>query len=211
MRVLGIDTATDVIVDAAAQLRYDLVFCEALILGGSQQASDQFLDLGPTAPHTELLVSMNAVLQPNSTNSCSADAVLLRSHRWYIGPGTGLVTWTPDAPADWLFVRTPEKMGTSADAKCCSSVDDDFSKALAAAPSPSGTSVPATGYSLIPPSKDNIMLRRKPASFRNAIDLKDKVQVKVLRKRLKLSEAQLMKAIRKSGNSIAALVKEAAN
>jgi hypothetical protein len=53
------------------------------------------------------------------------------------------------------------------------------------------------------------MFRRKAAYFRNAIDLKDKVQVRTLRKRLKLSEAQLMTAIRKSGNSIAALVKEA--
>jgi Protein of unknown function (DUF3606) len=55
------------------------------------------------------------------------------------------------------------------------------------------------------------MFRRRAASFRNAIDLKDKVQVKVLRKRLKLSEAQLMTEIRKSGNSITALVKESAN
>ncbi|MGA7072492.1 DUF3606 domain-containing protein [Bradyrhizobium sp.] len=54
------------------------------------------------------------------------------------------------------------------------------------------------------------MVRRKVAYFRNSLDLKDKVQVKVLRKRLKLSEAQFADTIRKSGNSIAALTKEAA-
>jgi len=161
LRVLGIDTAADVIVDVATQLRFDLLLCEALIPGGCQQASDQFLNLGPTAP--------------------------------------------------MATARTPGMPGTSAGAKRCPSVNDGFSKALAAAPSPSGTSVPTAGYSLIPPSKDNAMFRRKAASFRNAIDLKDKVQVKVLRKRLKLSEAQLMTAIRKSGNSITALVKESAN
>ncbi|WP_245320650.1 DUF3606 domain-containing protein [Bradyrhizobium lablabi] len=55
------------------------------------------------------------------------------------------------------------------------------------------------------------MFRRKAAYFRNALDLRDKVQVKVLRKRLKLSEAQLASAVRKSGNSIAVLVKHAAD
>jgi hypothetical protein len=34
------------------------------------------------------------------------------------------------------------------------------------------------------------MNRRKPTYFRNSLDLRDKVQVKVLRKRLKLSDAQ---------------------
>jgi uncharacterized protein DUF3606 len=53
------------------------------------------------------------------------------------------------------------------------------------------------------------MLRRKAAYFRNALDLRDKVQVKVLRKRLKMSEQQLISAVRKSGNSITSLVKEA--
>lgn len=55
------------------------------------------------------------------------------------------------------------------------------------------------------------MFRRKAAHFRNAVDLRDKVQVKVLRKRLKLSEPQLASAVRKSGNSITALVKHAAD
>jgi len=34
------------------------------------------------------------------------------------------------------------------------------------------------------------MNKRKPNYFRNSLDLRDKVQVKVLRKRLKLSEEQ---------------------
>ena len=53
------------------------------------------------------------------------------------------------------------------------------------------------------------MIRRKAAHFRNSLDLRDKVQVKVLRKRLRLSEAQFADTIRKSGNSIAAITKEA--
>ena len=40
--------------------------------------------------------------------------------------------------------------------------------------------------------------------------MRDKVQVKVLRKRLKLSDAQFANVVRKSGNSISAIVKEAA-
>lgn len=33
------------------------------------------------------------------------------------------------------------------------------------------------------------MKTRKPAYFRNSVDLRDKVQVKILRRRLKLSDA----------------------
>ena len=54
------------------------------------------------------------------------------------------------------------------------------------------------------------MNRRKPTYFRNSLDLRDKVQVKVLRKRLKLSDQQLAGIFRKSGNSISAVAKEAA-
>ncbi|QPF82279.1 DUF3606 domain-containing protein [Bradyrhizobium genosp. L] len=50
--------------------------------------------------------------------------------------------------------------------------------------------------------------KRKPAYFRNALDLSDKVQVKVLRRRLKLSNEQLTSVVRKSGNSISAIAKE---
>jgi hypothetical protein len=41
------------------------------------------------------------------------------------------------------------------------------------------------------------MIRRKPAYFRNALDLRDRVQVKVLRKRLKLSDEQFAGIVRK--------------
>jgi DNA-binding XRE family transcriptional regulator len=54
------------------------------------------------------------------------------------------------------------------------------------------------------------MNRRKPTYFRNSLDLRDKVQVKVLRKRLKLTDEQLAGIVRKSGNSISAITKEAA-
>jgi hypothetical protein len=54
------------------------------------------------------------------------------------------------------------------------------------------------------------MNRRKPTHFRNSLDLRDKVQVKVLRKRLKLSDEQFVEIVRKSGNSIPAIIKEAA-
>ncbi len=54
------------------------------------------------------------------------------------------------------------------------------------------------------------MNNRRPALFRNALDMRDKVQVRVLRKRLKLSDAQFADVVRKSGNSISAIVKEAA-
>lgn len=54
------------------------------------------------------------------------------------------------------------------------------------------------------------MNRRKPTYFRNSLDLRDKVQVKVLRKRLRLSDDQFTRVVRKSGNSISAIVKEAA-
>jgi hypothetical protein len=54
------------------------------------------------------------------------------------------------------------------------------------------------------------MNRRKPTYFRNSLDLRDKVQVTVLRKRLKLSDEQFASTVRKSGNSISAITKEAA-
>ena len=53
------------------------------------------------------------------------------------------------------------------------------------------------------------MNRRKPTYFRNSLDLRDKVQVKVLRKRLKLSDEEFAEIVRKSGNSIPAIIKEA--
>jgi hypothetical protein len=53
------------------------------------------------------------------------------------------------------------------------------------------------------------MNRHKPTYFRNSLDLRDKVQVKVLRRRLKLSDEQFAGILRKSGNSISAIAKEA--
>jgi DNA-binding transcriptional regulator YiaG len=54
------------------------------------------------------------------------------------------------------------------------------------------------------------MKTRKPTYFRNSLDLRDKVQVKVLRKRLRLSDEQFASVVRKSGSSISAITKEAA-
>ena len=54
------------------------------------------------------------------------------------------------------------------------------------------------------------MNRRKHTHFRNSLDLRDKVQVKVLRKRLKLSDEEFAELVRKSGKSISAITKEAA-
>jgi hypothetical protein len=46
--------------------------------------------------------------------------------------------------------------------------------------------------------------------YRNSLDLKDKVQVKILRRRFKLTDGELAGVVRKSGNSISAIAKEAA-
>jgi hypothetical protein len=53
------------------------------------------------------------------------------------------------------------------------------------------------------------MNRYKPTNLRNSLDLRDKVQVKVLRKRLKLSDEQFTSIVRKSGTAISAIIKEA--
>jgi len=53
------------------------------------------------------------------------------------------------------------------------------------------------------------MNRRKPTYFRNSLDLRDKLQVKILRRRLKLSDEQFADVVRKSGNSISAITQEA--
>lgn len=54
------------------------------------------------------------------------------------------------------------------------------------------------------------MNRSKPTHFRNSLNLRDKVQVKILRKRLKLTDEQFNSVLRKSGISISAIAKEAA-
>lgn len=51
--------------------------------------------------------------------------------------------------------------------------------------------------------------KSKPANLRRSVDISDKIQVKVLRKRLKLSQAQLSNAIERSGGSISTLIKDA--
>lgn len=53
------------------------------------------------------------------------------------------------------------------------------------------------------------MMRRRSLS-RNSLDMRDRVQVRVVKKRLKLTDAQLADIIRKTGNSISAISKEAA-
>jgi hypothetical protein len=53
-----------------------------------------------------------------------------------------------------------------------------------------------------------MMICRKTLS-RNCLDVRDRVQVKVVRKRLKLTDAQLADIMRKTGNSISAISKEA--
>ncbi|WP_076857965.1 DUF3606 domain-containing protein [Bradyrhizobium mercantei] len=53
------------------------------------------------------------------------------------------------------------------------------------------------------------MNKRRQTYFRNSLDLRDKVQVKVLKKRLRVSDQQFASIIRKSGPSIAAITKEA--
>jgi hypothetical protein len=55
------------------------------------------------------------------------------------------------------------------------------------------------------------MNRQKPVDFRNSLNLANKVQVKILRRRLKLSDEQFRSVVRKSGSSISAIIKEAAS
>jgi hypothetical protein len=53
------------------------------------------------------------------------------------------------------------------------------------------------------------MQRRSYSAARNKLDLSDRVQVRIVRKRLKVSEEQLAGLVRKAGASIAAVRKEA--
>jgi hypothetical protein len=54
------------------------------------------------------------------------------------------------------------------------------------------------------------MQRKKSQPIRNQLDVTDKTQVRQLKKRLRLSEAELTRIIDKTGNSLAAIAKEAA-
>ncbi len=53
------------------------------------------------------------------------------------------------------------------------------------------------------------MLRRHVKGARNRLDLNDRVQVRIVRKRLKVSDRQLSQLVQTVGNSIAAVTKEA--
>jgi hypothetical protein len=53
------------------------------------------------------------------------------------------------------------------------------------------------------------MYRRGSPVARNRLDLNDRVQVRIIRKRLKISEEQLASLVRTAGPSIAAINKEA--
>ena len=53
------------------------------------------------------------------------------------------------------------------------------------------------------------MMTRRRSLSRNILDVRDRVQVRVVRKRLKITDAQLADSIRKTGNSIPAVSREA--
>ena len=54
------------------------------------------------------------------------------------------------------------------------------------------------------------MRRAKPQPIRNKLDLSDPTQVRLVRKRLRLSDAQLTEIADRIGNSISAISKEVA-
>jgi hypothetical protein len=53
------------------------------------------------------------------------------------------------------------------------------------------------------------MLRSKPQPIRNKLDLTDRTQVRLVKKRLKLSETELTAIVGRIGNSLSAISKEA--
>jgi hypothetical protein len=53
------------------------------------------------------------------------------------------------------------------------------------------------------------MRRQKPPFIRNQLDLKDRVQVRIIKRRLRLSDVELSNVVSKAGNSLAAISKEA--
>lgn len=54
------------------------------------------------------------------------------------------------------------------------------------------------------------MRRAKPTCLRNKLDLTDRTQVRLVRKRLRMSDAELTEIVGRIGNSIAAISKEVA-
>jgi hypothetical protein len=73
-----------------------------------------------------------------------------------------------------------------------------------------GLSLPGCGSPPAHHRERNTMKKRRPPYFRNSLDTSSKVQVKVLRRCLKLSNVESAAIVRKIGNSIAAISKEAA-
>jgi len=58
--------------------------------------------------------------------------------------------------------------------------------------------------------QSKMMSRRRTNDLtRNSLDVRDRVQVRIVRKRLKISDAQLADIVRKAGTSISAISKEA--
>jgi len=53
------------------------------------------------------------------------------------------------------------------------------------------------------------MRRSKPQPIRNKLDLTDRIQVRLIKKRLKLSDTELSAIVGRIGNSLAAISKEA--
>ncbi len=53
------------------------------------------------------------------------------------------------------------------------------------------------------------MRRAKPQPIRNKLDLTDRTQVRLIKKRLKLSDAELTTIVERIGNSLSAISKEA--
>ncbi len=70
------------------------------------------------------------------------------------------------------------------------------------------TSQPPGGVNRLP-KKVTEMVRRHAKGARNRLDLNDRVQVRIVRKRLKISDRQLSSVVQTVGNSIAAITKEA--
>jgi hypothetical protein len=66
-----------------------------------------------------------------------------------------------------------------------------------------------TGQTLKFRSGEIDMRRVKPQAIRNKLDLGDRMQVRLVKKRLRLSEPQLSQIVDRVGNSIAAISKEA--
>lgn len=52
------------------------------------------------------------------------------------------------------------------------------------------------------------MRRQKPQPIRNKLDLSDRTQVRLVKKRLQLSDAELTRIVGRIGNSISAISKE---